>query len=296
MQEFAVFDRDGMRQNFGLTLNNSYASIQPGQVSYGTDKRPVVNGTGVDLDCLFDDIKSKDGSNGWNGTMREANVLAGYQTPVRSNPYSWIPIVMRLSESANPITSYDIVYFQTSDHIRSVTSYFVDGSVDGVHWDRLSTVDTVGNVGANHWQYNGATKANNERSKAHENGCPIESAPKKLFDVFNNVKCVSVDKGAELVFEGDITVPALSFDCEAEGGIFRGCKFAGNGGFVNLLNVPGGQTEIDFGWSFNECTGVENIAGWKVMEDGFETSRYTLAVKDGNRIVAVRTGLRLIIR
>jgi len=296
MQEFAVFDAEGFRQNFGLSLNSDYASLVPGEVAYGTDKRPAVNGEGVDLDCLFDDIKSKDGSNGWNATMREPNKASGFQKPIRTDPTSWIPIVMRLPAEAKPIESYDVVYFQTNYHVRSVTSYFVDGSVDGVHWDRLSTVEDPGFVGANCWQYRGTSKVNGERTKAHLSGCKIASAPAKLFDVLNNVKSVSVNSGAELVFEGDIVIPALSFDCEAGGGTFSGCKFAEKDGFIDIANVPDGSTKIDFGWTFNGCSGVENIKGWSVLQDGVETSRYSISVEDGNKVVAVRTGLHMVIR
>ena len=250
----------------------------------------------MDLDSLFDDIKSKDGSNGWNATMREPNKASGFQKPIRTDPTSWIPIVMRLPAEAKPIESYDVVYFQTNYHVRSVTSYFVDGSVDGAHWDRLSTVEDPGFVGANCWQYRGTSKVNGERTKAHLSGCKIASAPAKLFDVLNNVKSVSVNSGAELVFEGDIVIPALSFDCEAGGGTFSGCKFAEKDGSIDIYNVPDGSTKIDFGWTFNGCSGVENIKGWAVLQDGVETSRYSISVQGGNKVVAVRTGLRMVIR
>ena len=296
MQEFAVFDAEGYRQNVGLSLNGDYASLKPGEVAYGTDKKPALTDNDVDLDCLFDDIKSKNGSNGWNATMRAPNNTAGIQTPVRDDPTSWIPIVMRLPSEAKSVESYDVVFFQTNSHVRSVTSYFVDGSVDGVHWDRLSTVDEIGGVGANCWQYKGKVKSNNELGKVHSGGCEIDSAPTTLFDVLNNVKSVSVGSGAELVFEGDITIPALSFDCASGGGTFRGCKFAVDGGSIDIVNVPDGSTKIDFGWTFNDCTGVENIKGWSVTQDGVATSRYSISVENGNRVVAVRTGLRMVVR
>ena len=114
--------------------------------------------------------------------------------------------------------------------------------------------------------------------------------------MLNNVKSVSVNSGAELVFEGDIVIPALSFDCEAGGGTFSGCKFAEKDGFIDIANVPDGSTKIDFGWTFNGCSGVENIKGWAVLQDGVETSRYSISVQGGNKVVAVRTGLRMVIR
>ena len=302
MQEFAVFDKEGIRQNYGLELNENYASLLPGQVAFGTDKKASA-AVNRGLNWLFDDVKEIKDVNtyGWYQYMYKPNMEPenkNIHIPVRTDPLSWIPIVMRLPNGAKAIESYDIVFYHESYHVRSVTSYFVDGSVDGVHWDRLSTVDAIEPAldGKNQWQYSLSSKTDNERTNGHENGCPILSAPKTLFNVLNNVKSVSVDSGAELVFDGDITIPALSFDCASGGGTFRGCKFAVDGGFIDIANVPDGSTKIDFGWTFNGCSGVENIKGWSVLQDGVETSRYSISVEDGNKVVAVRTGLRMVIR
>ncbi|MBR6588155.1 MAG: autotransporter-associated beta strand repeat-containing protein [Kiritimatiellae bacterium] len=294
MQEFALFDNMGMRQNYGLALNSNYASLKPGEVAYGTDKTPYIDS--CNIDGLFDDSK-KDPS-GWLGIMRPPNSNSGIQTPEPDKPFSWIPIVMRISNNANDVTSYDVVFYHSSSHLRSVASYFVDGSLDGVNWDRLSTVESINPIESNNtWQYRGTSFGDgDERTKPHANGCPIASAPAKLFDVLNNVKSVSVNSGAELVFEGDIVIPALSFDCEAGGGTFSGCKFAEKDGSIDIYNVPDGSTKIDFGWTFNGCSGVENIKGWAVLQDGVETSRYSISVQGGNKVVAVRTGLRMVIR
>jgi hypothetical protein len=98
------------------------------------------------------------------------------------------------------------------------------------------------------------------------------------------------------VFDGDITIPALSFDCSAGGGTFTNCKFAGENGFVDIVDADDAGVEIDFGWTFNNCDGVANIAQWGVKVDGVESVRYSLAIKDGNRVVAVRPAMRIIIR
>ncbi len=292
MQEFALFDENNMRQNYGLKYNENYASLNPGEVAYGTDKKRTRLTDGPEKLC--DDDKTDPG---WMDNMRAPNMSTGKLTPVKGDPSSWIPIVMRLKES-QPIKSYDVVFYHASTHIRTVASYFVDGSVDGVHWDRLSTAESIDSVESNNmWQYRRTTFGKGgERTKPHEDGCPIASAPDKPFDVLNNVKSVSVNSGAELVFEGDIVIPALSFDCEAGGGTFSGCKFAEKDGSIDIYNVPDGSTKIDFGWTFNGCSGVENIKGWAVLQDGVETSRYSISVQGGNKVVAVRTGLRMVIR
>ena len=298
MQEFALFDKDGIRQNCFLVTNSAYASLQPGQVAYGTDKIAKVSAADRDLHRLFDDVKDSASGDtyGWHALMRPPNDTSNLQKPVRDNRLSWIPIVMRLPDNANEIKSYDVLYYHASTHARSVTSYFVDGSVDGVNWDRLSTVDTVNVDDTNKWQYRGTKKDGEERNKPHEKGCEIDSAPKELFDVLNNVKSVSVDRGAELEFDGDIAIPALSFDYAVGGGTFTNCKFAEGNGFVDIVNADEAGVEIDFGWTFNGCTGVANIAQWGVKVDGVDSVRYSLAIKDGNRVVAVRPAMRIIIR
>jgi autotransporter-associated beta strand protein len=292
LQEFGLFGEDGKRKNLDLKYIDNYAALKVGEVAFGTDKLPRTNSGS--LEGLFDDKKTDPG---WRGIMRPANATGGSERPEKEKPLSWMPIVMRLPDGAGEVKSYDIVHYQASTHVRSIAFYFVDGSVDGVHWDRLSTVDPVGEVGANDWEFRGTDfDKGGEREKQHEKGCEIASAPAKLFDVLNNVKSVSVNSGAELVFEGDIVIPALSFDCEAGGGTFSGCKFAEKDGFIDIANVPDGSTKIDFGWTFNGCSGVENIKGWSVLQDGVETSRYSISVEGGNKVVAVRTGLRMVIR
>ena len=292
LQEFGLFGEDGMRKNLGLAYIDNYAALKPGEVAFGTDKLPRTNSGS--LAKLFDDQKTDPG---WRGLMRPANAMEGTERPEKGKPLSWMPIVMRLPDGAGEVKSYDVVHYQASTHVRSIASYFVDGSVDGVHWDRLSTVDPVGEVGANDWEFCGADFGmGGESSKAHKNGCGIASAPATLFNVLNNVKSVSVNSGAELVFEGDIVIPALTFDCEAGGGTFTGCKFADGNGSVDLVNVPEGVAEIDLGWNFNGCTGTENIRSWTLKVDGAETSRYTIKSGADGSLSAVRTGLRLVIR
>ena len=294
IQEFGLFDDNGIRQNYGLTLNTNYASLQPGEVAYGTDKIAVPSTADRDIDKLFDDYKS---DYGYYGEMRPPNATAGKQTAVRSDPYSWFPIVMRLTNGVPDIVAYDTIFYQVTTHARSPTSYFVDGSVDGIHWNRLSTVDSFEATGANSWYYNrGAFGAGGQRNSEHANGCPIAAAPESLPDMLNNVKAVSVAAGATLECDGDITIPNLAFDCAAGGGTFVGCAFAQTPGVIDLANAPGSGDSIDTGWTFSGCSGVENLSGWAVSEGGAMTTRRRIKVEGGNRVSIVPCGFRITIR
>ena len=288
MQEFALFGEDHKRKNLRLSFNPNYASLQSGEVAYGTDKKAVITAAGRDIDCLFDDFKS---DYGWNGTMRAPNTTSGMQTPVRNDPFSWIPIVMRLPVDAPAVTSYDIVYYQVPDHVRSVTSYFVDGSVDGVHWNRLSTVNALTETrSADCWQYAGSSfGTGGESNKEHTVACTIDSQPAAPFDVLNNVVSVSVDGGAVLECEGNVTIPALAADMSAGCGTISNFTFAVSGE-VYLSNVPDGNEPVLPGWTFVDCTDMENIASWNVRVDGSPRSRWRAKASADGVVSILRPG------
>lgn len=298
MQEFGLFNAAGMRQNCGLSLNSNYASLEPGQVAYGTEKAAYCQSANANIDKLFDDIKTDPG---WRGIMCAPNTVASgatAQTPMTGNPFSWIPIVMRLPTDADDVTAYDVVFYQNSAHIRSVTSYFVDGSVDGVHWNRLSTVDQTDSVSANTWQYAGTGFGlGGQKDIAHVDGCTFEHPrPTVLPDVLNNVKSVSVDGGATLECDGVVTIRNLSFDCVAGGGTFINCSFAQTPGIIDIANATPSGDAIETGWMFVGCSGVENLSGWTVSEEGIATSRRRIKVESGNRVKIVPCGFRVIFR
>ena len=293
IQEFGLFDGNGMRQNYGLELNSNYASLQPGQVAYATDKIAVPTAADRNIDKLFDDIKT---DYGYYGQMRAPNASSGTQTPVRGNPYSWIPIVMRLTNGAPDAVMYDVVFYQASSHARSPTSYFVDGSVDGVHWDRLSTVNAINATAADYWYYNAESfGAGGKLTTSYMNGCTIDSAPASLFNVLNNATAVSVAAGAVLAAEGDVTVPGLAADLSDGCGTISNFTFAASG-TVYLENMPAGLQAASLDWTLLDCDGVANVSNWKVAVDGEETDRWRMQVSQSGKISVCRLGFRMIIR
>ena len=291
LQEFGLFDEDGMRKNLDLAYIDDYAALKPGEVAFGTDKIPYTSAGSIAK--LFDDKKTDPG---WRGILRSANATSGTETPEKDKPLSWMPIVMRLPEGAGEITSYDIVHYQASTHVRSVASYFVDGSVDGVHWDRLSTVDPVGSVGSNDWEFKAVDfGSGGEGNKVHERGRSIASAPVSLPNVLNKVKSVSVAAGAELVCEGNITISSLELDATLGGGTIKGCNFA-ESGTLELANLPARRDFAGAGIDIADCRGVDNIRNWTLKVDGKANSLYKLNVAGGKRIVVVKGGLRIVVR
>ena len=109
--------------------------------------------------------------------------------------------------------------------------------------------------------------AGGKLSTSYMNGCTIASAPASLFDVLNNAKAVSVDAGATLAAEGDVTIPGLAVDLSAGCGTISNFTFAATG-TVYLENIPEQFQSASLDWTLQECDGVANLASWKVAVDG----------------------------
>ena len=280
LDDFGLFNKDKIRQNLGLTYNDDYAALKPGEVAFGTDKQPY-NQTGSIAD-LFDD--DDNGNNTyWLGILRPANATTEIEKPEVEKSLSWVPIVMRLADNASTIKYYDVKQFQKSTHERSIASYFVSASVDGVHWDTLSTVDKIDSeISAHKWQYG-------------DSRCEIATEPKSIFDVLNNVKSVSVATGAELICEGNITISSLMIDATNGGGAIKGCNFS-ESGTIELVNLPARQDFAEVGINLAECKGVDNIRNWTLKVDGKVNSLYKLNVTGEKRVYISKGGLRVIIR
>ena len=116
-----------------------------------------------------------------------------------------------------------------------------------------------------------------------------------LFDVLNNAKAVSVDAGATLAAEGDVTIPGLAVDLSAGCGTISNFTFAATG-TVYLENIPEQFQSASLDWTLQECDGVANLASWKVAVDGVKTDRWRMQVSPAGDISVCRVGFRMIIR
>lgn len=168
IRQICLFDKDGVRQNAGMTLagldclTNETITIPavdvgPGQAYY--DKSVAgYQITGWSDSCglaaVFDGHFS--GTSGRVFMYWKTPSGSGY-SPSPSNRSSWIPIVMHLSDSAHPITHFDVQgYAQTLSSLP--TRLCLEASHDGEVWHEVwSNVDTstdmlVPNVtGYNQW-------------------------------------------------------------------------------------------------------------------------------------------------
>ena len=198
---------------------------------------------------------------------------------------------MRLPSDAPDVVMYDTIFYQATTHARSPTSYFIDGSVDGVHWKRLSTMDAFESRGANTWYWNNeAFGAGGKRNQSFMNGCAIDAGPANLPDVLNNAKAVSVAAGATLAAEGNIALPGLAADCSAGCGTISNFTFAANGA-IYLTNVPDGTAPVMPGWTMVDCRDAANVSAWTVHVDGVAKPRWRAKSSADGAVYVLRAGI-----
>ena len=202
IRQISLFDKDGVRQNAGLTLAGpaetsdglvlAATNIAPGQAYYDRSAagKTVVSFQNTEafpygtLAYAFDGIYS--GGSGGCFTIRWKSGSSNCN-PSPSNRSTWIPIVMHLPDSANPVTHFDIVGInRTADTSNGYmpTRVMMEGSHDGFVWEELySNVDTSkpllaqNNTTWNQWISDGGdTEAVANRSRPIDKGCLLSKS------------------------------------------------------------------------------------------------------------------------
>jgi autotransporter-associated beta strand protein len=334
-RQLALYDANGVRQNIGLSVappeandanttfwpDSDSAGLAPGSFAFGSKTFLVRLYDAVDrwVNQLFGDVTSSntfpDGTySGDRFRMRVYKTDDGSTQGIKkSNPNSWIPFVMRLTNGAPEIVSYDILsYWHTSGTNEWPKIATMEASIDGVNWDLVETND-LGEVLAEHnydfsiplggsknnsnmWfsdgsQLNGRTpsKATTPRPGA---GFPIRGRVANFTMPLQNVRSISVAAGATLKTETEVVISSLKVDVGGAG-TMDGFTFAETG-TINVLTDATSQP-IELPGTYVNCIGLENVAGWDIEVNGNRTQKFIPEVVDGH--IRLRTrGLVLIYR
>ena len=257
MREIALYNENGNRINLGLADAGNNTIPQPGQASIWQKYVSYTSGYGIDKLFVDDDYYTKE----FKGNCGRA--------PRRDLPDSWLPIVMRLPESADPVYCYDVVSSVGSDHSWAPTCWSMEASADGVFWDKVHEVvdSTYEYPDAKYWYSDGTKFAKNAKRTTSftfglDNGKSlITGTPNQLSNAV-----VSVASGAVLRAEGDVTICALEGGAGGIGTI-DGFSFAERGTF-NLTGVERLTDAVSVPVDFVNATGAENISNWQVAVGG----------------------------
>ncbi len=257
MREIALYDESGNRINLGLTDAGNNTIPQPGQASIWQKFISYTAGYGIDKLFVDDDYYTYE----FKGNCGRA--------PRRELPDSWLPIVMRLPESADPVYCYDIVSSVGSTHSWAPTCWTMEASADGVFWDKVHEVvdSTYEYPDAKYW-YSDGTKFSKKAKRTTSFVLGLDSGKSLITGTPNQLSnaTVTVTAGAVLRAEGDVTISALEGGVDGIGTI-DGFALAPNGTF-NLVGVNKLTDTVSVPVDFINVTGVENIQNWSLNVGG----------------------------
>ena len=269
------------------------ADLEPGTACIGIARTIGLAKSGNDQSKMFDDTDTP---------------FFAYQRPGAGQPTiyldpgdeaTWLPVVMRLSEDARPVTSYDMVVggkpsYNGNGGKCSVDSYRLQGSVDGVNWVNLSETNGYVQIGAVSQWFADGTKYESGGAATHTTGIPVASGPDGV--VLDNIGCVSVASGATLrALSDDIEISKVVVPATGAGMIdnFR----IAAGGTIDVSGVSPGVSLLMLTFANATAEDVANLEGWTLTADGAASENWTKKVyADGTVRLARKCGLTVIFR
>lgn len=317
----ALYDADTNRQNGALSFVGRAYDLQPGQAGYDFSRRYAHDGN--DISYLFrDDCRAIEGMRIRLWSAQDPIGSEDFARPVASSPGTWIPIVMRLTNGAPAVASWDYVArygtgtgsANRSASNRIVKRSSIEGSVDGLHWDNLTGGDKVVEenelpTGDNNWVSGGKNNRayGNGGAEQHEYGVRgvttvvaqfpawdlAKTAPDREFDVLSNCKSVSVS-GGSLIADGEgVVLPSVVADCTASAGTIDGFTLPADFE-IEVKNLSGRFATLPV--SFVNCDGLADTSGWTVTGMVNGKKRAMRATVRGSSVLVSLNGLILTFR
>lgn len=311
-----LYDADGLCQtaNTKCAEDMRAAAIEPGEAGYATMRKfskGVYSSVPNDHNPtnMFRSSPVYD-TNPYN--------LSGNNTgyyPRLADETTWIPMVVRLTNGAPAVASYDwaITYgfTETSAGFHWTPNIWsLEGSVDGTHWEDLNpsggnfsiTTNDYPHLGKNRsFVYSGKTMddanfttRSGKNAYWHEGGFAIRGTSTNSYITLSSVRSVQVDGGATLEVDGDVTFSSLVVDVSKGGGTIKGGTFSADG-MVQIENhlAGGGTQSIPF--DLSGTTSPENISRWSVKIGG-ELKRSWRARYASGRLTIYPAGIVIVIQ
>lgn len=277
--EIALYDADGTQQNAGLKLGtvfswgadgkvhwirNEWTQIQPGECGPGRTGKCTFYSGGNAMARLCDGKAD-------NGCMYQ-----GMDYTVRYKYYTHNPLVMRLTNGAPAIVSYDV--FRGNNTARRTGGFRMDASRDGLLWKKLDDRDVVSTTNdVSTWCSDGAAfVAGEKRPYSAGKGYPLADGSADTVSSLEKVGYVSVAKGATLKtdYENVGTISKLRFPT-AGGGTISGFKFAETGTIDIEGEVQKGK-ELKIPYELGDGETAANVTGWGFTINGEASTKFDL--------------------
>ena len=317
IERFALYDADGVRQNVGLTRHDGNLQVK----GYSSQRGHVVKSAASGLrpgEIGYDRTgnvyvwSNRDIQNMCDGTHGDSNDYLCYtrydggDKLSLSNPNSWVKYVMRLTNGAPEIASFDIAArFGTTDvdnkHYAPVT-WTLEGSVDGVNWNVLTntSISAGTTIVGKTWYSDGASCYGTLDGRRWQEGksFPIRGTPETpaSFNVLGNCESVSVAPGAVLEKQGSAPVAISSLVVSTNGfGRIEGFSFAESGS-IKVTGIESLTTALEIPGEFVGAEGLGNLSrrGWRVSINGKD--KYTVVKATSSGLTISPHGFILIYR
>lgn len=246
ISRWGLFDAAGKMQSGGITNNpatNGHPELlQPGEAALYSRRlnmnySNISDGNGT-VDRLFSTGKT---GSFWRFSDLTLTTAERKVSPWIDRPETWMSIVVRLPDGAEPISSYDIGDRWESTHkyaCYEFQTWSVDGSLDGLAWTELSSVVSNDVKGlSKQYNWRGKQMAYAEESEEIDTaGWPVTSGliPKETLS--KGLAGISVAAGASLSVDTDVVVHKIVVDA-AGGGSVSGFTLADDG-VVDVVGVP----------------------------------------------------------
>ena len=301
------FDANGYCQTLNApgSEDQQAASVEPGQAGYDTvrtrsqgsytSSKPENN---HNITNLFHRVTVYDAY-----VLNAAGNNLGY--PRLSDATTWLPFVVRLTNGAPAIASYDWATTYGWNGEKGGFHWMpnvwtLEGSVDGMHWEDLNpnggdftitTNDCAATQFNAYFVYaNAKLNAGNagpsaESAIRHTGGCPIRGVATNTYAVLTNVRSVQVDQGATLELEGaGATFTDVTVDASRGGGVIRGATF-GATGTLRLVNYVNDGTAKTLPFDLSGATGAEGLKDWTLLMNGTAAPRWHARYANGSLMI-----------
>ena len=288
IRELGFFNDKGMSQTIGVTFEDTWPVLLPGKFTLGKNVTWSLKNELRTWNCLFDD------------TVTAAEIQFS-KVIKETDESSHIPVVVRLPENSDPVSSFDISFPVSTNSNKGtrgeLPSFFcVEGSLDGITWTELFATNNACSSTDGEWMMGGTYSSTGALSTKAHYGVSLAAPSASVSSPLASVSKVTGVAGATLKsLYGTITLNSFGVDMTSGGGTVEGFAFAAEG-TLSLDNVVSGGTLLEKTFTPVNCTGVANLSNWTLLVNGAATSKYTASVSEDGKVRLASVGMRVIIR
>ena len=306
MQEVGLFNAQGERQNLNISAVNppelyNYAEDKGDYLSNSIDYRTLLLGQAVVATTKSIYYWRKEGfwiSGLFDGTLDNLwRSAVSRDTAKPTADSNWIPIVFRLPEGADVVSSCDVVTGRKDAMGQAVTAFSLEGSCDGENWVALldKTTDDFSNMTKNKWVSNNVSFPSADGKHIPAEGWRFVGHEPAAGSQLQNVSAVNVAPGATLKAVGQVALNCLTIDAARGNGVVDGFDFAEEG-TLQIVSGSAGLRQFTAPLLLANLPegALARLKKWKVAVNGVRTAA-SVSYADGV-VTVTRPGGVIVLR